>query len=251
MTRTALVTGGARGIGAETCRALARDGLRVAVADINANGAQEIARSLTGSGHAAFAVDVAQEAAVQKTIDDVEAALGPVAVLVTAAGGPFVRRGEQLRLVDTTLDNWIRTEALNGRGTFLCVREFLRRRGKERVPDGRIVTIASLAALRVNPSTGVAYGAAKSAVINITRHAAMEGAPLGITANAIAPGMIDTPAVRENSTDEQIDAVRRAMPLGDIGQPADIAEMVAYLVSRKAGFITGATFDVNGGVRMA
>jgi NAD(P)-dependent dehydrogenase (short-subunit alcohol dehydrogenase family) len=251
MASRALVTGGARGIGAETCRALARDGLQVAVADINLAGATEVARALSGAGHAAFEVDVAQEAAVQKMFADAEAALGPLAVLVTAAGGPFVRKGEHLRLIDTTLDNWIRTEALNGRGTFLCVREFLRRRGKERVPDGRIVTIASLAALRVNPSTGVAYGAAKSAVINITRHAAMEGAPLGITANAIAPGMIDTPAVRENSTAEQIDAVRRLMPLGDIGQPADIAEMVAYLVSPKAGFITGATFDVNGGVRMA
>jgi 3-oxoacyl-[acyl-carrier protein] reductase len=250
MARTALVTGGARGIGAETCRALARDALRVAVADVNLTGAQDIARTLAGAGHAAFGVDVAQETDVQKMFDDVETALGPVAVLVTAAGGPFVRKGEHMRLVDTTLDNWIKTEALNGRGTFLCVREFLRRRGKKRVPDGRIVTIASLAALRVNPSTGVAYGAAKSAVINITRHAAMEGAPLGITANAIAPGMIDTPAVRENATTEQIDAVRRVMPLGDIGQPADIAEMVAYLVSPKASFITGATFDVNGGMRM-
>ncbi len=251
MARIAVVTGGARGIGAETCRALARDGLQVAVADINLEGARQVSAYLPGRSHAAFAVDVADEASVQRLFDAVEASLGLVAVLVTAAGGPFVRKGEHLRLVDTTLDNWVKTEALNGRGTFLCVREFLRRRQKERVPDGRIVTIASLAALRVNPSTGVAYGAAKSAVINITRHAASEGAPLGITANAIAPGLIDTPAVRENSTTEQIDTARQAMPLGDIGQPADIAEMVAYLVSPKARFITGATLDVNGGVRMA
>jgi 3-oxoacyl-[acyl-carrier protein] reductase len=154
-------------------------------------------------------------------------------------------------LIDTTLDNWIRTEALNGRGTFLCVREFLRRRDRNPVADGRIVTIASLAALRVNPSTGVAYGAAKSAVINVTRHAAMEGAPLGITANAIAPGLIDTPAVRANSTTAQIEAAKGTIPMGDIGQPADIAEMIAYLASPKARFITGATIDVNGGVRMA
>jgi NAD(P)-dependent dehydrogenase (short-subunit alcohol dehydrogenase family) len=251
MARIALVTGGARGIGAETCRVLARDGLRVAVADINHKGAQDVAGALAGSGHAAFTVDVAQEAAVQQLFDAAESALGSIGVLVTAAGGPFVRQGEQLRLIDTTLDNWIRTEALNGRGTFLCVREFLRRRERNPVADGRIVTIASLAALRVNPSTGVAYGAAKSAVINVTRHAAMEGAPLGMTANAIAPGLIDTPAVRANSTTAQIEAAKGTIPMGDIGQPADIAEMIAYLASPKARFITGATIDVNGGVRMA
>src|SRR5262245_17112782 len=126
MAHIALVTGGARGIGAETCRILARDGMRVAVADINLAGATDVARALGGAGHAAFAVDVPEEAAVQAMFDAVETALGPVSVLVTAAGGPFVRKGEHLRLVDTTLDNWIRTEALNGRGTFLCVREFLR-----------------------------------------------------------------------------------------------------------------------------
>jgi len=251
MARIALVTGGARGIGAEICRALARDGQQVVVADINLAGARDVCAHLPDKSHAAFHVDVSDESSVLKLFDEVEASLGAISVLVTAAGGPFVRKGEYLRLVDTTLDNWIRTEALNGRGTFLCVREFLRRRAQSNVSDGRIVTIASLAALRVNPSTGVAYGAAKSAVVNITRHAASEGAALGITANAIAPGLIDTPAVRENSTTEQIEAARCAMPLGDIGRPADIAEMAAYLASPKARFITGATMDVNGGVRMA
>ena len=251
MQRTALVTGGARGIGAETCRALARDGLRVAVADVNVTGAQEVTRGLPGQGHGAFAVDVAEEQSVLRLFEDVEAAMGPVAVLVTVAGGPFVVQGVLPRLIDTTLDNWVKTEALNGRGTFLCVREFLRRREQAPLADGRIVTVASLAALHVNRATGVAYGAAKSAVINVTRHAACEGAALGITANAIAPGMIDTPAVRANSTVPQIEEIKRAIPLGDIGQPADVAAAIAFLVSPQARYLTGCTIEVNGGVHMA
>src|SRR5262245_42890402 len=134
MARLALVTGGARGIGAEICRVLARDGLQVAVADINLEGARQVSAYLPGKSHAAFAVNVTDEASVQRLFDVVEASLGLVAVLVTAAGGPFVRKGEPLRLVDTTLDNWVNTEALNGRGTFLCVRELLRRRHKSGVP---------------------------------------------------------------------------------------------------------------------
>ena len=244
------MTGGARGIGAEAARALARQGLRIAVADLNVEGAQNLAREL-GNSHHAFAVDVGEERAVEQLFADVEKTMGPVGVLVCAAGGPFVRPGVPMRLTDTTLDNWVRTEALNGRGVFLCVREFLRRREKAPLPDGRIVNIASLAAFRANALTGVAYGAAKSAVINITRHAAIEGAPLGITANAIAPGMIDTPAVRENSTAAQIAEVAKIVPLGKLGEAADIASMVAFLASPQAGYITGATFDVNGGLRMA
>jgi 2-hydroxycyclohexanecarboxyl-CoA dehydrogenase len=250
MERTALVTGGARGIGAETCRALAEAGLRVAVADINRSGADSVAREL-GQGHAAFSVDVTEEQSVQRLFDDVEAAHGPVVVLVCAAGGPFLVQGEIMRLTDTTLENWIRTEALNGRGTFLCVREYLRRRKKSPVDGGRIVNVASMAALRANIGTGVSYGAAKSAVINITRHAATEGAPLGITANAICPGLIDTPAVRANSTAEQIVEMTRGIPIGRIGQPSDIAATVAFLASPQAGYLTGCTIEVNGGIRMA
>jgi NAD(P)-dependent dehydrogenase (short-subunit alcohol dehydrogenase family) len=249
MDRVALVTGGGRGIGAGTCRALGAQGLRIAVADINATNAREVAAAIPGAQ--AFEVDVSEEASVQKLFGDVEAALGPVGVLVCAAGGPFLKQGVKIRLTETSLDNWVRTEALNGRGTFLCVREYLRRREKAPVAHGRIVNIASMAALRANPATGVAYGASKSAVINITRHAASEGAPHGITANAICPGLIDTPAVRANSTDEQIVEMSRGIPVGRIGQPEDIAATVAFLVSPQASYLTGCTIEVNGGIRMA
>ncbi len=249
MQRTALVTGGGRGIGAETCRALGQQGMKVAVADINVGNARTVAAGISGAQ--AFAVDVSDEGAVQKLFDDVEAAMGPVGVLVCAAGGPFLQQGVKVKLSETPLDNWVRTEALNGRGTFLCVREFLRRRGKTPVADGRIVNIASMAALRANLSTGVSYGAAKSAVINLTRHAAMEGAEMGITANAICPGLIDTPAVRANSTAEQIVEMSKPIPVGRIGQPGDIAATVAFLVSPAASYLTGCTIEVNGGMRMA
>ena len=97
-----------------------------------------------------------------------------------------------------------------------------------------------------NP-TGPAYSAAKAAVIHLTRCAALEAAPLGITANTVAPGLTDTPAVRGDLTGEQIEAARRSIPIGRLGKPDDIAETIAFLASPRAGYITGAVIEANGG----
>jgi NAD(P)-dependent dehydrogenase (short-subunit alcohol dehydrogenase family) len=245
--RVAIVTGAARGIGEATAHALASDGLAVAVADLDNAGARRVAGALPGDGHGAFHVDVVDERAVENLFQDVELQLGAVAVLACVAGGPFLTPGRRPSIVDTTTENWIRTEALNSRGTFLCIRAMLRRRREKPIADGRIVTVSSMSGITAESPTGPAYSAAKAAVIHLTRLAALEAAPMGITANTVAPGLTDTPAVRGDLTPDQIEAARQAIPLGRLGTPQDIADLIAFLASTRAGYITGAVIEANGG----
>jgi len=245
--RVAIVTGAGRGIGEATARALARDGHAVALADLNVAEAGRVASSLAGGGHEAFSVDVVDEHSVEALFDAAETQLGPVAVLACIAGGPFLSPGRRPSIVETTTDNWIRTEALNARGPFLCIRALLQRRMRNPVEDGRIITVSSMSGITPESPTGPAYSAAKAAVIHLTRYAALEAAPLGITVNTVAPGLTDTPAVRGDLTAEQIEAARRAIPIGRLGKPEDIAETIAFLASARAGYITGAVIEAHGG----
>jgi NAD(P)-dependent dehydrogenase (short-subunit alcohol dehydrogenase family) len=244
--RVAIVTGAARGIGEATARALARDGLAVAVADLDIGGARRVADAL-GNGHGAFQVDVVEERSVEQLFADVESKLGSVAVLACVAGGPFLTPGRRPSIVETTTENWVRTEALNSRGPFLCIRAMLRRRKDNPVTDGRIVTVSSMSGITPESPTGPAYSAAKAAVIHLTRVAALQAAPMGITVNTVAPGLTDTPAVRGDLTPQQIEAARQAIPIGRLGTPQDIAETIAFLASTRAGYITGAVIEANGG----
>jgi NAD(P)-dependent dehydrogenase (short-subunit alcohol dehydrogenase family) len=246
VNRIAIVTGAASGIGAATARALARDGLTIALADINFAGAQAVARTLGERGDA-FRVDITEERSVEALFDEAEAKLGPVAVLACVAGAAFITPGRRPSIVNMTTENWIRTEALNSRGPFLCIRAMLQRRTKAPVADGRIVTVSSMSGIVAESPPGPAYSAAKAALIHLTRIAALEAAPLGITVNTVAPGLTDTPAVRGDLTAEQIEAARRAIPIGRLGKPEDIADIIAFLASGHSGYITGAVIEANGG----
>ena len=249
MPRVALVIGAAQGIGAETARRLADDGLIVGVADIKADLAKEVAGKLSGKGHRAFKVDVTDENSVAALFRDAEAALGAIAVVVCVAGGTF--GGLSRGMTETTLDIWMKTEALNGRGTFLCIREFLRLRKANPLPDSRVITFSSLAGLQPGSRTGPAYSAAKAAILALTRWTAMEGAPFGITAHALAPGLIDTPPVRADMSDDIREMLIRDTPIHRMGQPHDIAAAVSFLVSPQSGYMTGCTIEINGGRHMA
>jgi len=253
--RIAFITGGAGGLGFATAKRFASDGITVAVADLDVQAARSAAASLPGEGHIGLGIDVTEEQSVMAAFAQVESALGPVAILGTFAGViGNDEHGNQPGLADLTLDVWNRTFSVNATGTFLCLREYAKRRAEENVPHGRVITVSSSGAQIGGYQSKSAYCASKGAVLSLTKVAARELAPLGITVNAIAPGPIDTPMLQAArgtaaSGDSGYD-VMSLLPAGRIGRVEEIAAAAAYLASVEAGFVTGSTLDVNGGLRM-
>lgn len=251
----ALVTGGGRGIGAAIAARLAMDGWNVAVADLTKKLASDGISKLSGFGHSAWQVDISDEASVQTLFEDVESVNGPITALICNAGMLIMKDGERPPLVDIELDDWEKTHSVNARGTFLCCREFARRRMAVPVPNGRIVTTSSVAAELGGYRSSASYISSKSAVLGLTKAVAREVAELGITANCVAPGVVDAPMLHQTKsashTSDAMERLAAAVPLGRLGLPDDIAGAVAFLVSPQASYITGATLDVNGGYRMA
>jgi 3-oxoacyl-[acyl-carrier protein] reductase len=249
--RIAIVTGGARGIGRAIATRLAADGLTIAVADRAEADAAACAAALPGDGHRGYALDVRDEVSVETLFDRVEKDLGPVGVLICNAGVLLLREGGvRPSLIETTLDEWEESHAVNTRGAFLSIRAMLRRRQAHPVAQGRIVTLSSVAAQLGGYRSSSAYISSKSAVLGLTKAAAREAAPLGVTVNALAPGLIDAPMLRLSLKPEQDEAMAGAIPLGRIGTPEDVAAACAYLVSPQASYLTGTTIDINGGYRM-
>ncbi len=248
--RIALVTGGGRGIGAALCRHLAGTGFRVVVADIDRANAESVATGL-GPLHTVRCVDVSDEPAVCAMFDDVEATFGPVGVLICAAGLLILPGGERPLIKEMSLDTWERSYAVNTRGAFLCSREFLRRREARPLAHGRVVFFGSVAAQLGGYRASAAYIGAKAAVMGYAKAFAREVAHLGITANVIAPGLIDTEMLRSTVTGSgALAATAKNISLGRIGTVEDVAAAMDYLVSPGAAYITGNVIDVNGGYRM-
>lgn len=235
MPRIALVTGAASGIGAACCRALADAGLVVAETDRCA---------------APFLMDVTDENAVERTFDEVEAKLGKIGVLVTSAGTMIAPTEQRPSLTQITTEAWDETFRVNARGTFFAMRALLRRRLNDPVPHGRIVTISSAAGQTGGLRGGADYAASKAAVLALTKLAAREAAPTGMTVNSIAPGPVETPLFRSVNPPGNDAPMLASVPLGRIGTPEEIAAAVSFLVSEAAGYITGSVIDVNGGSRM-
>ncbi len=245
--RVAVVTGGASGIGRAVCLALAREGARVAVADINAPGAATVAAEVRAAGGEGLAVamDVTSRASVAAGIEQVLAAWGQIDLLVNAAGWDRI-----MPFVETTEEFWDRVIALNYRGvlaTCHVVLPHMIARG-----TGVVVNIASEAG-RAGSSGEAVYSGAKGAVIAFSKALAREVARYGIRVNVVAPGLTDTPLLRqliEDGHEKLVQAIVRATPLQRLARPEEIADAVLFLASERASFITGQTLSVGGGLTM-
>jgi NAD(P)-dependent dehydrogenase (short-subunit alcohol dehydrogenase family) len=238
--RTALVTGGASGIGAASARRLAAEAARVVIGDLNADGAREVADEVGGD---AAQLDVTDPASAASVVES----HGPFEILVNNAGidefGFFTQTDPAM---------WDRVIGVNLVGVLACTHAVLP--AMQRAGYGRIVSIASEAG-RVGSKGSAVYSAAKGGVIAFTKTIARENARFGITANAIAPGPIDTPLLRRATElgeigERVIETMRGATQLRRLGKPEEVAAAVAFLASDEASYITGETLGVSGGLGM-
>lgn len=249
--RVALVTGAAGGIGAAVASRLAEEGARVAVTDRAGDEAIAVAARLTEEGATAqgYALDVGAPAEVDALVERVEGELGPIDILVNVAG-IFVPSP----ILEMEIEEWDRVFAVNARGVFACARAVARRM----VPRGRgvIVTVASQSAKIIRVDQG-AYGASKAAASYVTKCLGLELAKHGIRCNVVHPGVTETPLARAQwasgvsspsvHLDGRLERFRVGVPLKKIGQPADVANAVAFLVSDHASHITMTDLMVDGG----
>jgi 2-hydroxycyclohexanecarboxyl-CoA dehydrogenase len=248
--KTALVTGGGRGIGRAIALALAQEGAQVAVLDILADNAAAVAREIEATGVKALALpaDLTKRAQVERAIADALAQFGQIDVLVNNAGWDRLEM-----FLDSEEETWDKIIAINFKALLYVCKATLPSmvaRGQ-----GKVISIASDAG-RVGSTGEAVYAGTKGAIIAFSKTLAREMARHKITVNVVCPGLTETPllqGIREQSpkTEKVIEAVTRAIPLGRVGQPEDIAGAVVYLASPAADFVTGQTLSVSGGLTMA
>ena len=240
--RTAVITGAGRGMGQSIACALAELGVQVVVNDLDEEAAQGTVQQIRASRHraAAFQTDVTDAPGVQAMVDWTADTFGGVHILVNNAGVLY-----PTSVAKTDEEEWDRVIAVNLKGTFLCSKAVLSH--MQDAGWGRIINISSTAGKSVSTVGGAHYTASKAGVLGFTRHLAREVASDGITVNAVCPGLIDTEMVRTAIDKERTRAYAESFPIQRLGKPEEVAELVAFLASEQAGYITGASLDINGG----
>lgn len=239
--RTAIVTGGSRGIGLAVSRALAEAGARVAIVARDGVRAAAAAGELPGEGHGGYACDVSDPEATRDLVAEVESVQGPVDILVNNAG--ITRDNILLRLKD---EDWDEVIDVNLKGAFNMIRSVTRGMMKRR--NGSIINVTSVVGLIGNPGQAN-YAASKAGLVGLTKSVARELASRGIRCNAVAPGFIDTDMTAKLS-EGVVEGLSERIPLGRLGDPEDVASLVRFLVSPAADYITGQVVAVDGGMAM-
>lgn len=237
--RVAVVTGAGAGIGRAAAVALARDGAAVAVLDVQMHGAEETATMIRGIGEEAevFCCDIGQVEEIRRTFTAVVARWGRLDILVNNAGISF-----NVPIEELTEAQWDQMLNINLRGTFFCSQCAFSQMKKQKW--GRIINLGSIAGERGGFYAGAHYSASKAGVIVLAKVFAAQGGPYGITANAVAPGTVETAMTARLR--QKIDDV----PLGRMAKAEEIAETIAFLASDRASYISGMTVDINGGQYM-
>jgi 2-hydroxycyclohexanecarboxyl-CoA dehydrogenase len=248
--RTVIVTGAAsaRGIGRATADRMAHEGWAIAILDIDGDQARAAAAEI-GARSAApsmgVGADVSDQASVEAAITEIETAMPAIVGLANLAG-----ISSPTEFMDETVEAWDRVFAVNMRGTFIVTQRVLRGMIERKL--GRIVSVSSVSAQRGGGTySKVAYSASKAGIIGFTRALAREMGQHGITVNAIAPGPIDTDIMGGTLTKERKDAMSEGILMGRVGTREEVAALLSFLLGEDAGYITAATYDVNGGLQVS
>ncbi len=243
--RVALITGAARGLGLAAAERFLAGGARVVVNVRRPEQAAAVAARLDESGGGGERVlvqpgDVASSATVRAMVARTLDRFGRLDILVNNAAAAFSTRFEQI-----AEEEWRRAVDVNLTAAFLCIQAALPAMKANRY--GRVINLSSTAGKSVSTLGGAHYTASKAGLLGLTRAAAKELGPHGITVNAVCPGLIDTELTREHATPEQLAVHARSFPVPRLGTAAEVAELICFLASERAGYITGAAIDINGG----
>ena len=237
--RVAIVTGAARGLGLAAAERLIERGASVAINVRDAGRAERIAGSLGPQAHA-VAGDIAADGMPESLVGRTLERFGRVDILVNNAALPLTTRFDRI-----TADEWRRAVEVNLTAPFLLMRAVLP--AMKQQGYGRIINVSSTAGRMVSTLGGAHYTATKTGLLGLTRAAAKELGVYGITVNAICPGMIDTELTRESASTEELERIARSYPIPRLGTATEVADLICFAASEAAGYITGASFDINGG----
>jgi 3-oxoacyl-[acyl-carrier protein] reductase len=241
--RVALITGAARGMGRACALAFAGEGARVVVVDANLAGAQGVCGEIESAGGKGIALscDVSRSDHVGEMLRRALEAFGTIDILVNNAG--ILRATTPLETISE--EEWDMVLDVNLKGAFLCTRAVLPIMRKRHY--GKIVNISSSAGRSTSELGGAHYTVSKTGMLGLTRHTAREYGQYGINVNSICPGLVETPMIREQASKERLDHWLKQIPLGRFADPSEEADLVLFLCSEEARYITGATIDFNGG----